>query len=112
MGIATGNRTCSMHVLHVYYVALKIITFTTHLRLQYIFNQCICILKLAHLRLASQLFLLLPHQELRVWTLQDQLCLQICHRLQQLGPQPPSAFFLHPHSGLLFIGTNQVKVPL
>ena len=48
-----------------------------------------------------------PSQELRVWDIADQVCLQSCHRFQQQHPQPPSAFFLHPHTGTLLIGTNQ-----
>ena len=43
-----------------------------------------------------------------MWNLQDQVCLQVCHRFQELLPQPPSAFCLHPRTGTLLIGTNQV----
>ena len=48
--------------------------------------------------------------ELRVWGVQDQVCLQVCHRFQELLPQPPSAFCLHPRTGALLVGTNQVRV--
>ena len=37
---------------------------------------------------------------------------QVCHRFQQLLPQPPSAFCLHPRTGALLIGTNQVLTGL
>ena len=57
----------------------------------------------------SPLHTLTHPQELCVWDIPDQLCLQSCHRCQPLLPQPPSSFLLHPHNGTIFIGTNQVR---
>lgn len=61
-------------------------------------------------RMVPSLILYPIHQELRVWDIQDQLCLQSCNRFQPLAPQLPSAFYLHPASGTILIGTNQVSV--
>ena len=47
-------------------------------------------------------------QELRVWDIQDQLCVQSCHRCQPLQPHLPTAFFLHPHTGVLLVGSSQL----
>ena len=46
--------------------------------------------------------------ELRVWSIQHQLCVQSCHRCQSLLPHPPTAFFLHPRTGNVILGTNQI----
>ena len=53
---------------------------------------------------------LLHVQELRVWDMQDQVCLQSSHRFDKLGAQVPEALYIHPQNALLLLATNELGV--
>ena len=47
-------------------------------------------------------------QELRIWKIGDQMCMQIINRCHALLPHPPTAFFVHPYTELVLIGATQL----
>lgn len=46
--------------------------------------------------------------ELRVWSIPRQICIQSCNKCKPLLPYAPSAFYLHPQTGNVLLGTNQI----
>ncbi len=46
--------------------------------------------------------------EIRVWTIARQMCIQSCNKCKPLLPYTPSAFYLHPQTGNILVGTNQI----
>ena len=49
-------------------------------------------------------------QELRVWDLRDQDCLQVMQHFGKLGTQVPYAYCLNRHNSLLLLATSQLGV--
>ena len=47
-------------------------------------------------------------QEIRVWNISDQTCLQIINRCHPLLPHPPTAFFVHPFTELIMIANSRL----
>lgn len=70
----------------------------------------ICMTANSHvlLTLCTRTYMYTHAQELRIWSIQHQLCVQSCHRFQPLLPHAPTGFFLHPCAGIVFVGTNQL----
>ncbi len=48
--------------------------------------------------------------ELRVWSIEHQLCVQNCRRCQLLLPHPPAAFYLHQRTGSILVATNEIAI--
>ena len=45
-----------------------------------------------------------------MWDVQNQTCLQVCHRFSKLGQQAPYAFLCNPHNSLLLLATNRLGI--